>query len=111
MELKHLSPNLAVSPQIQPADVADLAAAGFRGIVNNRPDGEGPEQPGSLELEAEAKRFGLLYCHIPVVPGEASTADARAFAVALKEAGGPVVAFCRTGNRAESLWKMTQASS
>jgi len=111
MELKHLSPNLAVSPQIQPADIAGLAAAGFRGIVNNRPDGEGPEQPVSLELEAEAKRFGLLYRHIPVVPGEASEADARAFAAAIEQAGGPVVAFCRTGNRAESLWKRTQAVS
>jgi len=111
MDLKHLSPNLAVSPQIRPADIAGLAAAGFMGIVNNRPDDEAPDQPSSLELEAEAKRHGLYYSHIPVVPGQASESDARAFAAAVEESGGPVVAFCRTGNRAETLWKMTQTPS
>jgi sulfide:quinone oxidoreductase len=111
MDLKHLGANLAVAPQIRPADVAGLAAAGFKGIVNTRPDDEAPDQPRSLELEKEAKRHGLLYRHIPVVPGQANESDARAFAAAVEETGGPVVAFCRTGNRAETLWKMTQAAS
>lgn len=111
MDLNHLSPSFATAPQLQPDDVGRLAAAGFKGIINNRPDNEGPGQPGSEALEAEAKRHGLVYRHIPVVPGQATDADARAFAAALKAADGPVVAFCRTGNRAASLWKAVQQAS
>jgi uncharacterized protein (TIGR01244 family) len=111
MNLTQLSPRLSVRPQLLPDEVADVAAAGFKGIINNRPDGEAPYQPRSEELEAEAKRQGLAYWHIPVVPGQATEEDARAFAKALEASEGPVVAFCRTGNRSSGLWKMTQQAS
>lgn len=109
MELTRQSYRLSTSPQIKPADLRQLADDGFTGVINNRPDAEGPEQPTSLELEAEAKRLGLAYWHIPVVPGEMTAKNVRAFADALEEARGPVFAFCRTGNRAAALWKATQA--
>ena len=108
MNMTQLSTALSVRPQVLPEEVAELAAAGFKGIINNRPDGEGPDQPSSAELEAAAKREGLAYWHIPVVPGQATEEQARAFAAALREAEGPVVAFCRTGNRSTGLWKMTE---
>lgn len=108
MNMTQLSPTLSVRPQVLPEEVAELAAAGFKGIINNRPDGEAPDQPGSSELEAAAKRHGLAYWHIPVVPGQATEEQARAFAAALREADGPVVAFCRTGNRSTGLWKMVE---
>ena len=111
MELTHLTDKLAVRSQIVPEEISDLAAAGFKGIINNRPDGEAPDQPSSQALETEAKRNGLSYWHIPIVPGQAAEEDARAFAAAVQESGGPVVAFCRTGNRSASLWKMAQQSS
>lgn len=108
MELTQLSSEVSVRPQILPSEVADIAAAGFKGIINNRPDNEASDQPSSTELEAEAKRHGLSYWHIPIVPGQATEEDARAFAAAVREADGPVVAFCRTGNRSIGLWRMTQ---
>ena len=111
MDLNHLNASFATAPQLQPDDIGRLAAAGFKGIINNRPDNEGPDQPASDALDAEAKRHGLVYRHIPVVPGQATDADARAFAAALEEADGPVVAFCRTGNRAAALWKAAQQVS
>lgn len=111
MNLTQLSPKLSVRPQLLPHEVAEVAAGGFKGIINNRPDGEAPDQPRSEELEAEAKRHGLGYWHIPIVPGQATEEDARAFAAALDAAEGPVVAFCRTGNRSSGLWKMTQPAS
>lgn len=108
MTLTRLSEKVSVRPQLLPHEVAELAAAGFKGIINNRPDKEAPEQPSSAELEAEAKRHGLSYSHIPIVPGQATQQDAEAFAAAVRQAGGPVVAFCRTGNRSTGLWKMSQ---
>jgi uncharacterized protein (TIGR01244 family) len=108
MILTRLSPNLSVRAQLLPGEVAGVAAAGFRAIINNRPDGEAPDQPGSDQIAAEAKSHGLAYWHIPVVPGEATMKDAQAFARAIAEADGPVLAFCRTGNRSTGLWKMAQ---
>lgn len=111
MELTRITPQLAVRPQVLPKEMAGLAASGFKGVINNRPDGEAAEQPSSHELEAEAKRQGLGYWYIPIVPGEATDDDARAFANALQAADGPVVAFCRTGNRSTALWKLAQQIS
>ena len=109
MTYTRLSDRLAAAPQVKPEDLREIAASGFVGIINNRPDAEAPDQPSSLELEAEARRVGLAYWHVPVVPGEMTERDVRAFAAALRETDGPVLAFCRTGNRSIGLWKAAQA--
>lgn len=108
MKMTTLNSQVSVRPQLLPHEVAEMAAAGIKGIINNRPDNEAPDQPASAEIEAEARRHGLSYWHIPIVPGQATQADACAFAQALQQAGGPVVAFCRTGNRSTALFKMSQ---
>lgn len=107
-EYKQLSPNLAVRPQVELAEIGELAAQGYRGIVNARPDDEEPGQPRSADLEAEAKRHGLAYTHIPVVPGHATAADGVRFAEALRQCDGKVVGFCRTGARAAGLWDLAR---
>ena len=97
---------LTTRGQVHLEEIAELAAQGCRMLINNRPDGEAPDQPSSDKLEAEAQRHDLGYRHIPVVPGQATNADARAFAKAVAEADGRVVAFCRTGARSLALQKM-----
>ena len=108
MTITQLNSQLSVRPQVFPHEIAEIAAAGFKGIINNRPDNEAPDQPASAQIEAEARRHGLAYWHIPIVPGQAAEADARAFAEALRQVDGPVLAFCRTGNRSTGLFKMSQ---
>lgn len=110
MTYTKLNPKLAVSPQVHPHEIERIAADGFKAIINNRPDGEAPDQPSSEQIEAQATRHGLACWHIPVVPGEATEADARAFARAVEQADGPVLAFCRTGNRSAQLAKMAGLS-
>ncbi|NTZ42676.1 TIGR01244 family phosphatase [Altererythrobacter sp. SALINAS58] len=107
-EHKRLSDRLTVRPQIQTDEIAGIAAAGFKGIINNRPDKEEPDQPSSSDLKAEAERHGLNYWHIPVVPGQANGTHVEAFAEALNHSDGPVMAFCKTGNRAAGLWEASQ---
>ncbi|WP_106639598.1 TIGR01244 family sulfur transferase [Allosphingosinicella vermicomposti] len=111
MNYTRLSDQVAVAPQVQLEELREIASSGFAGIINNRPDGEAPEQPSSQELEAEAKRVGLAYWHIPVVPGEMTSKDVANFRAVLAAADGPVLAFCRTGNRSTALWKAAQFSS
>src|SRR5688572_11163554 len=91
-----LDAKLAVSPQVRLEDLVQLRAAGFSCIVNNRPDGEAPDQPASAQLATEAARIGMDYHYIPVVPGLVSDADVVAFAKVMASADGPVLAFCRS---------------
>jgi uncharacterized protein (TIGR01244 family) len=111
MEITRLSPQFAVSAQIQPRQYGEIALAGFTGIINNRPDGEEVGQPRSADLEATAKQHGLWYLHIPVMPTGPTDADAGRLAAALRSNTGPVLAFCRTGTRSTNLWKAVQQMS
>lgn len=106
MQIHPLVDQLSVAAQIDVADIATLAAQGFRSVINNRPDGEAEGQPASTWLEAAARQAGLVYRHIPVVSGQLSDAQVQAFADALDALPRPVLAFCRTGTRSTMLWAL-----
>ena len=62
-----IAPDVCVAPQLDPAAMTDVARAGFRSVVNNRPDFEGgPGQPTSAAVEAAARAAGLEYRYVPV---------------------------------------------
>ena len=106
MNLKPLSSDLSVTAQIETADIADLAARGFRSIIGNRPEREAPDQPAWSSLVAEAERHGMSACQIPVIPGQIGPDDVERFADALRDLPTPIVAFCRTGTRSATLWAL-----
>ncbi|CUH60050.1 bifunctional protein tyrosine phosphatase family protein/NAD(P)/FAD-dependent oxidoreductase [Thalassobacter stenotrophicus] len=109
MDIKTLSPQVSVSPQITVADVAKVAEAGFRAIICNRPDGEGADQPNFDEIEAAANVAGLQIAYVPVTAGMVTDDDVAAFASALAELPRPVLAYCRTGTRSATLWSFHEA--
>lgn len=109
MDLKRISPDFTVSPQLTTADIAAAASQGFKAIINNRPDGESPDQPSAAEIEAEAKAQGLGYRFIPVIGGQIGEADIEALTQALDELDGPVLAYCRSGTRSAMLWALSEA--
>ena len=111
MQVKRLTPDLAVGPQITEAEVATISALGFRSIVGNRPDGESEDQPDFSAIAAEAKRQGLEARHIPVVASEIGDAAVESFREALRELPPPVFAFCRTGKRSALLWALANNDS
>lgn len=106
--IKPLADEISVCSFVSPADLPQLAGK-FRTIVNARPDAEEPGQPNSAEIEAAARRLGLEYVHIPVVPGQITDEHVAAFAKTLSEKPGPVLAYCKTGMRAASLWALSRA--
>jgi sulfide:quinone oxidoreductase len=105
MDIRNLSPRFAISEQLLPRDMTEVATRGFRAVVCNRPDGEAPDQPGWRDLAAEAQQLGLAFAYIPVVPGEVTADQVRELARFLEAAKGPVLGYCRTGARAEKLWE------
>jgi sulfide:quinone oxidoreductase len=89
--------------------MAELARAGFKTVINNRPDGESEDQPSSAELAAAAEAAGLEYAHQPVVGNNITDVDIEGFDAIVSLAEQPVLAFCRTGTRCTTLWALTQA--
>jgi uncharacterized protein (TIGR01244 family) len=106
MNVKPLSRDLSVMPQIEATEVADLAARGFKSIIGNRPEGEAPDQPAWSSLVAEAERRGMSARQIPVIPGQIGPDDVKRFAEALRDLPTPIAAFCRTGTRSAMLWAL-----
>ena len=109
MESRKLTNTLSVAAQIGVADISEIAASGFRAIIDNRPDGEGADQPSFAEIEAAAKAAGMAARYIPVISGKVSDDDAAAFSAAMDELPKPVLAYCRTGTRSTTLWALSQA--
>jgi sulfide:quinone oxidoreductase len=107
-DVKPLADDVCVCAFVAPEKLADLAP-NFRTIINNRPDAEEPGQPSSAEIEAEARRLGLDYLHLPVVPGKITDDVAKRFGVAIAQRKGPILAFCRTGTRSATLWALSQS--
>ena len=61
LPIQQVAPDFCVAPQLAPAAMAEAAAAGFRSVVNNRPDFEhGPDQPTSAEIAAAAPNSGQV---------------------------------------------------
>jgi len=108
MSITEITPDYSVSPQIEPEDVARIAALGFRSIMCNRPDGESAGQAPVAAVEAEARRLGLGFAHVPVVSGQIVGQDVENFRAALDRLEQPVLAYCRSGGRCQNLWSLAR---
>ena len=91
--------------QIQLNDMAALANRGFSTIICNRPDGEGEDQPSSNSMSTHAKRAGIEFAYLPVKLSAISEDHVARFKAIVLDAKGKLLAYCRTGRRAEELVK------
>jgi uncharacterized protein (TIGR01244 family) len=99
--------NLSISGQLRPEDMQRVARAGFRSVINNRPDFEGgPTQPLAADLEQAARAAGLEYRHLPVPPAGHTAGQAREMTHLVDQLPHPVLAFCRSGRRSAALYVM-----
>ncbi len=107
MQVISLTDTFAVAGQILPSEMGEIAAAGYKVLINNRPDGEAPEQPPEAVIRAAAEEAGLEYHYMPVnalnFPGE----QPELYAALANDAERPALAFCRTGTRCTNLWITT----
>lgn len=101
--------NVGFAGQISPEQISQVVEKGFRAIINNRPDHEGgTEQPTSALIEEAARAANLDYVYQPVVSGQITELDVRAFANHYNELPKPILMFCRTGNRSNNLYQMAK---
>ncbi|MEG3084073.1 TIGR01244 family sulfur transferase [Sphingomonas sp. PB2P12] len=109
--IRHINESISVAPQIAVEHVAEIAAAGFKTIVNNRPDDEDAGQPSGDAIRAAAEAAGLKYVAIPVTHAGFSHPQIDAMTQALVDADGPVLAYCRSGTRSCNLWALAAAKA
>jgi uncharacterized protein (TIGR01244 family) len=109
LELKRINQHVTVSPQISPEDIPALKAAGFTTVINNRPDGEAPDQPTSDQIQKATQAAGIVYHYIPLGRDGVSPDMVERMTDALDRSAGPVLAYCRSGTRSTTLWALSQA--
>ena len=112
--IRQLDDRVLVSSQVAPHEVAELASQGVTILVNNRPDGEEPDQPLASEIEDAAAAAGISYRFVPIIRG-IGPAEVESMQEALRQSeNGKLLAFCRSGMRsalAVSLAKREQGAS
>lgn len=111
MQAVRFTDRLLIAPQIAPEDIGALAAQGVRVIINNRPDNEEPGQLSAAEAERLAREAGIAYHHLPTTGPSMDLATAERFAALVDEAGGTVLAHCRSGTRSATLWAVAEVAS
>jgi uncharacterized protein (TIGR01244 family) len=105
LSLLPVDDRVSVSGQLTPADMKEIAGAGFTAVVNNRPDGEAfYGQPRTADLRAAAEAAGLQFLDLPFSGPRATPDQVRALADLLAGGDGRVVAFCKSGMRSALLW-------
>lgn len=108
-DIRKVTENFAVAPQISELDMENIAAAGFKTIIANRPDGEGgPDQPAMGAIRAKAESLGLSFHALPFSGGPSAEIASRQ-GVLIAESEKPVLAYCRTGTRSITAWALSQA--
>ena len=109
--IRQLDDKTLISGQIAPHEVAELASQGVTMLVNNRPDGEEPDQPLAGDIEEAAKQAGIAYRFVPILRG-IGPADVECMQEAMREAGdGKLLAFCRSGTRSALTWALAMRES
>ena len=107
LPVRAIAPDVCVAPQLTPAAMAEAAQAGFKSVVNNRPDFEhGPDQPTNVQIEAAARAAGLEYRYLPVDSAYQSPEEIAAMAKLLAELPRPLLMFCRSGARSMRLYSL-----
>ncbi len=110
LPLREVAADVCVAPQLSPEAMAEAARAGFRSVVNNRPDYEGgPDQPTHAAIEQAAHAAGLEYRFLPVSGSYQSPEEIAAMALLLAELPRPLLAFCRSGARSTRLYMAATA--
>ncbi|HEU4986366.1 MAG TPA: TIGR01244 family sulfur transferase, partial [Rhizobiaceae bacterium] len=91
MEIRKITEDYSVAPQITAEDVLTIKQAGFRSLICNRPDDEQPGQPEADTIREAAEKAGLQFRFIPVVSGAMTPDNVSDMADALDELPTPVL--------------------
>jgi len=109
-KLIELEEGVFVAGQLEASDFAEIAARGFRSVVDNRPDGEVEDQLPHEAAQAAAQLHGMEFRYEPVMNVDVTDDEpVETFAQSLADLPRPVLFYCRTGTRCTYLWAQANA--
>jgi uncharacterized protein (TIGR01244 family) len=109
MKITEIDTSFSITPQIGTEDLNDIKAAGFKSVICNRPDSEdGAAHPGHGIVESEARKLGLEFAYLPVIPGQIKDEHVAQFRTLIDKLPGPVLGYCRMGMRAKTLYERSR---
>jgi uncharacterized protein (TIGR01244 family) len=111
MDIRAITPDYAVSPQIEPGDLPAIKAAGYVTVIDNRPDGEIPPHLHTDAMRQAAEALGLMFVANPVIGGALTMDNVTAQGAAIAASSGPVFAYCASGNRSSIVWALANAGT
>ncbi len=111
MDIRPLSDDYAVSPQITAEDIPAIKAAGYTTVICNRPDSEVAPEQAIDAIRAAVEAAGLRFVANPFAGSELSEDHVAAQGAALDAAEGPVLAYCASGNRSSIVWGLARAGT
>jgi uncharacterized protein (TIGR01244 family) len=107
--MRMLTPQVCISGQLLPDDIASFSRLNFSHMMNHRPDDEEPGQPTAAELAQAAREAGLTVVNAPVrgLP-DADVVEATRRVLDALGPHGKAVFFCRSGMRSGAAWAMAE---
>ncbi|WP_299041084.1 TIGR01244 family sulfur transferase [uncultured Tateyamaria sp.] len=109
MDIRQITDRYFVAPQIDPADLPDIAAAGIRTVICNRPDAEVHPAFQADAIESAARAAGLAFFRHPLTHQTMTPDVVDAHMQLAKGSDGPVLAYCASGTRSTVVWCLGQA--
>jgi uncharacterized protein (TIGR01244 family) len=111
MDIRQITPTYHVAPQIDPADMAALAEAGFTTVICNRPDAEVPASHQIAAMAEAAEAAGLAFHALPLTHQTFTSENVAAHRDLIGGAEGKVLAYCASGTRSTIAWALGQAGT
>lgn len=111
MNIRPITSDYAVSPQITPEDLPAIRDAGYVTILCNRPDAEIPAELSSSQMRRAAEALGLGFVDNPVTHQELNDEMVSRQREALDASAGPVLAYCASGTRSTIVWALGEAGA
>jgi sulfide:quinone oxidoreductase len=79
-------------------DLDQISENGFKTIICFRPEDEDKEnQPKQDTLKKEAKKRGISFISIPVIPGQVTDENINQFSKEFSQNEQPILGYCRSG--------------
>lgn len=109
MDIRPLTDTYAVAPQLLPEEMAAAREAGYTTIICNRPDAEVSPEVCAEAMRVAAEAAGLTFVINPVISGAITMDNVTLQGETLRDATGPVLAYCASGNRSSVVWALAHA--
>lgn len=109
MDIRQITPRFFVAPQIAPEDFQQIAAAGIKRVICNRPDVEVPPSHQAAAMESAAASAGVEFTIRPLTHQTMTPEVIAENQAMIDGCDGSVLAYCASGTRSTIAWALGSA--